>query len=380
MSGLGTSAGLRPTEYSPPKWSQAEADLAGAAASLTGKRVYDSPGGQLSVAFLPFDSEPCPEPEAIAGLSFGPRTALLGLSGWTFSALHPAARGLDPARLPLELRLALLDSLFQPVFQNLSAVLGCQAALARAPETLWPTSGRTLKFNVSLLGPEGLTSDMAALALGSDDDRRWILSRLSTITRPRRADMGFLALPAKIVVGGVKLPLDEILRLTPGDLLIPDDPPIIFGQAALECPGLPQVVLNLTPGKPVTVSALGFMEEKETEVDDAKGTHEEGLTPAGPGAPLKLPGDLELNLRFEVGRRMMTLRELEALTPGQTLPLEYDPRGPVAVTCHGRKLARGQLVDLGDGRLGVLLTEVAAGAPGDAAAASRDLAAGPGAV
>ena len=84
-------------------------------------------------------------------------------------------------------------------------------------------------------------------------------------------------------------------------------------------------------------------------------------TPTGvplAGAALTLPGDLELPLRFEIGERMLTLRELEALAPGVALPLESDPLRPVSVTCHGRKLASGQLVDLGDGRLGVLLTEV----------------------
>ena len=101
---------------------------------------------------------------------------------------------------------------------------------------------------------------------------------------------------------------------------------------------------------------------------------EEKLTPpkgearGGATGDLSAPSDLELPLRFEIGRRTMTLRELEALAPGAVLPMESDPGAPLTVTCHGKPLARGLLVDLGDGRLGAQLTE-----GGDAGASQADI-------
>jgi hypothetical protein len=67
---------------------------------------------------------------------------------------------------------------------------------------------------------------------------------------------------------------------------------------------------------------------------------------------------LELPLSFEVGHLTLTLSQIETLVPGAVVPFPADPQGPVSVICHGQRLAKGFLVDLGQGLLGVQLTEV----------------------
>jgi type III secretion protein Q len=120
-------------------------------------------------------------------------------------------------------------------------------------------------------------------------------------------------------------------------------------------PGLPPAVLDLSEGR--VAASTGFT-AKETEVADPTPKPPAGGAPPDP--PLSLPADLELPLSLEIGRITMTLREIERLAPGTILEAGSDPMRPVTVTCHGRSLARGLLVDLGDGRLGVQLTEGAA--------------------
>lgn len=68
-------------------------------------------------------------------------------------------------------------------------------------------------------------------------------------------------------------------------------------------------------------------------------------------------GELELPVVFELERRLLTVRDVEALAPGYTFALGGDALSPVTLTVNGRPVARGRLVDL-NGTLGVQLTEV----------------------
>ena len=67
-------------------------------------------------------------------------------------------------------------------------------------------------------------------------------------------------------------------------------------------------------------------------------------------------GELELPVVFELERRLLAVRDVEALAPGYTFALGCDALAPVTLTVNGRAVARGRLVDL-NGTLGVQLTE-----------------------
>jgi type III secretion system YscQ/HrcQ family protein len=177
--------------------------------------------------------------------------------------------------------------------------------------------------------------------------------------------MGFLEVPCAILAGAVSLSAADVASLAPSDLIIPDDPPVLAGRAFLERPWHPWIVLGLEGGQAVVASLkpedAGPKESglQEIGMDDKlappKGAAQAEDKAAGDLSP---PSEIELPLRFEIGRRMMALKELEALAPGAVIPLDNDPKSPLTVTCHGKPLAKGVLVDLGDGRLGVRLTDV----------------------
>ena len=116
-------------KLAPERWTPAEAELATSLSSVFVPKAFESPGGRGLASYDPLDCSPFPPPKAAALLTCGPAKALLGLSSWSLLALHPAASGLDPERLPPPLRLALLDSLAQPLLEDLSKVLGAQVSL-----------------------------------------------------------------------------------------------------------------------------------------------------------------------------------------------------------------------------------------------------------
>ena len=66
--------------------------------------------------------------------------------------------------------------------------------------------------------------------------------------------------------------------------------------------------------------------------------------------------EIDIRLSFELDRRIITVGDLESLTPGYTFTLNCDVMSPVTIRANGKAIARGRLVDL-DGTLGVQIAE-----------------------
>ena len=69
-----------------------------------------------------------------------------------------------------------------------------------------------------------------------------------------------------------------------------------------------------------------------------------------------LQNDIDIRLSFELDRRLITVGELEALTPGYTFSINSDAQSPVTIRAKGKAIARGRLVDM-NGVLGVQIAE-----------------------
>lgn len=69
-------------------------------------------------------------------------------------------------------------------------------------------------------------------------------------------------------------------------------------------------------------------------------------------------GALEVELCFELDRRLMSITDMAALVPGYTFTLGCDPLAPVTLRVHGTVVGMGRLVDI-SGLLGVQVTSLA---------------------
>jgi type III secretion protein Q len=67
--------------------------------------------------------------------------------------------------------------------------------------------------------------------------------------------------------------------------------------------------------------------------------------------------EILLTVRVELAHRRLSLDELARLRVGQLLPLDCQPTDPVDLVADGRRIARGELVEI-EGRLGVRITQV----------------------
>jgi type III secretion system YscQ/HrcQ family protein len=369
-----------PVSFQPPQWTLLESQTVSLLAAQ-GPWHFDSPAGKGRLTFKPWNSEPGCAPKVLAGLACGSRIAFLGLSGWQMLPLHPASKGLDPERLDPDLKLALADLLLESVIDDLSVFLGDEVYFCPPLDELWPSVGRVLRFSLELAGLEGKAVTELTLALASEADWRWLLSKISGPLRSKLLVKGQsfndLAVPFGVSIGSLRLPIASLSTLEPGDLLIPDDPPIKSGLASLELSGLARLTLSLENGW-VQVLDLQTFNIQNREQGGAEIVAKEAAveqtdvslnSPQQDCAPLDSPSAsevgstlsleaLELPIKIEAGQLTMTFGQLQTLVPGAIVPFASDPQGPVSVICHGQRIGAGFLVDLGQGILGVQLSEV----------------------
>jgi len=146
-----------------------------------------------------------------------------------------------------------------------------------------------------------------------------------------------VVLEAPIVLATARLPAAEIRSLRPGDV----------------------VVLDPSPTGELRVGAGGFPLEIGPEQLRVTGPYQDRTERSGENMEAKqdLLQRMAVEIAAEIGRLRLTGKELLDLEPGAVLPFGRPTAGPVDLTCDGRIVARGELVDI-EGEMGVRLTEV----------------------
>ncbi|MBP3730130.1 MAG: FliM/FliN family flagellar motor switch protein, partial [Mailhella sp.] len=136
--------------------------------------------------------------------------------------------------------------------------------------------------------------------------------------------------------GYVFLNADAASNLQAGDVLMPDTwtPPAtiraLFWQGSSACKIME---CSFSEGKATISTCL-------TESDDME----------------NIANELEIRLSFELERRMISIADLETLSPGYVFDLECDAQSPVTVRANGKPIALGRIVDI-NGTIGVQLTQ-----------------------
>jgi len=179
-------------------------------------------------------------------------------------------------------------------------------------------------------------------------------------------------------VGSCSLPRTEWNTLQIGDLLILDrcsyDPKTETGTAILTFAEKPCFIIKIKKnnlkildyavyqGDTHIMDAEKLPEEEKTSIPD---TEDDELPPpeeaepssSPPPEPLTSPGNIPFPIVVEVERMKMPLEKLLQLTPGNILEMSVRPEQGVYLTVHGKRIARGELIKVGD-MLGVKILEM----------------------
>lgn len=165
------------------------------------------------------------------------------------------------------------------------------------------------------------------------------------ISELKSLDVGDVFIIEKTLVSGSGANFHGDLRVRVGE----GDALIVMGRA-LNPNRSPAETIKLTAGAVVLSDRLA--DKEDGGMEEAVGN---SLFGDGDSTAL---GGLLLTVHVEMALRRLTLDELAALRVGQILDLGRRATDPVDLVVDGRRIARGELVEI-EGRLGVRLTQVA---------------------
>ncbi len=189
-----------------------------------------------------------------------------------------------------------------------------------------------------------------------------------------------------ILVGKTDVTLPELLELESGDVMVVDWPSLrwrrqqIYGSLRLRVGDADEAVITaevteMGDGWPVENSAAAARQDETTQAGSLKvkvgalsitappryaervKMEEEAENAEGLAEGASLIEAVALTVRVELAARRLRLDELSRLRANQILDLGCKATDPVDLIVDGRRIARGELVDI-EGRLGVRITHV----------------------
>jgi len=152
-------------------------------------------------------------------------------------------------------------------------------------------------------------------------------------------------------LGSAILPLQEIDRLKPGDVIIPNAPPLAAGKAYLILADRWLAEADLAAAELTLATPLRDTRQLTMETDRMN-----TLTSGHQPDDINL-GELPLRLIFEIGRADLPVGEIQGLAPGYVFVLAREPGQSVDICVSGRRIGTGELVQIGE-QLGVRVTRL----------------------
>lgn len=179
------------------------------------------------------------------------------------------------------------------------------------------------------------------------------LPALLGLVPQRRNDISALPVQLAVRVGVAEVSHTELLALRDGDAVLLQETGLLDGRLGVIVGEHKAAVARVVssgielemPLRPVTGTPMGRWAMGTTFTDPV----EDGV------------GALRVTLVFELGRRLASLGEVEAMGPGTVIDAGSAPDGMVDVLANGRRIGRGRIVQVG-GALAVQLERVNHGA------------------
>lgn len=357
--------------YTPPPLNPLQARFCNALLTRDVPRVFDVHGRPCS-----FDADPWQTPFVpVCGLTLDVRgeTWQALFSSAAPMALHPAGMHLvETPELPEGLRLALFELSLSPVLSALAGFFGLDNPPAILAEERAPVENSVCAVPLALRLPRETVA--VSLRVPGREAAETILRRLEQEKR-RVNPVPPLFLAIVPEVGSMRLTVAELSALHPNDIVLPESYPGLEGRIRLRL--VPDCAIHCTvAGGVATVlgvecgtsrhagnemrrekmadTPLTGASQEQTGEPGGRTTEEPRVTADATHAEPLDVNSLELEVTFELDRRLMSVTEITALVPGYTFALPADPAGPVTVRVNGKRLGTGRLVEIG-GALGVQL-------------------------
>lgn len=258
-------------------------------------------------------------------------------------AVSPWVDSADFVELPTALQLGVMEAVLGHHLDTLGRMFRMPIALTRiglpaAAEAVQPCwvfdlreqGAEAASFTVRLAASSPGLMRLEDVILDSPDDRR-------------RRHLARLPVPLDLEAARMVVSVEEMRALEPGDVLCPG-----FersgGCSYLRVAGGHRIKVQLDGDRAVVEGAW----MKDEAVEDVENVEETFSV-----------DEVQIGLSFELGRVQVTLKELAAMQPGYVLLLPGVGMSDVTIRANGRRVGRGELVQVGE-TLGVRIVELSA--------------------
>ncbi|MDR2164526.1 MAG: type III secretion system cytoplasmic ring protein SctQ [Zoogloeaceae bacterium] len=344
-------AAVLPRPFKAPRFSPALAGLCDALAS----RAALAGGSRLSFLFEPLAVEwPV---AAVFNVEAGGFAFRLEFASLDFLAAYPELADVATVeRLPEGLRLGIIEQLLATELDWLENALNATIVPLEAAPSAWLST--SFAFALDFAAANGRTWRVPLrLRMVSEDGAEWLKGRVLAALPQACRHPGRDGWPLLVtfIAGAMRLPPGMLSTLAAGDVLLPPEYPAVSGQVFLALPGQGGFRLAVAQGRAVVQEFVHqFFQEGAGVSDTENQTKEAAVTEVDA---------MEVEIHFELEKKILSLSEVESLAPGRSFAFGADPLSAVKVTLNGRTLAYGRLVELG-GVTGVQITRLTSAAGG----------------
>jgi type III secretion protein Q len=278
----------------------------------------------------------------------GAKAILLADLHWLESATQVLLLETDVSALPAQLRLALLETAFAELADQIEAasrksfrVASLQLVSDQSGAEIDLQTGEGIAWKAECDGREfegELLLDASGVMFASNVAR----SREHDVRERLRLQP--LPITIQFVVGTTTLPLSAFSSIQVRDVIILDECCLQQQETLTVMVAKNTVFRARLSGTQIVVTEglANIMDESYDETEFA--THE-------------IVSDLPIKLTFDLGQRVLPLGELQLVAPGYVFDLGRDLRQGVIIRANGMRVGEGELIDI-EGRTGVAVLSI----------------------
>lgn len=278
----------------------------------------------------------------------GSEAILLADLPWLESATQALLQESDVSALPAQLRLALLETAFAEMTDQIEAASkkslrvkslqlvadqsGAEIDLHEKEGIAWNAECDGQAFEGELILESTGMMFAAIAARNREHDER------------ERLRLGALPVAVQFVIGTTTVPLSAFSSIQVRDVIVIDESCLHQQETLTVMVANTAVFRARISGTQfvVTEGLTNIMDESYDENEFA--AHE-------------IVSDLPIKLTFDLGERVMPLGELQMLAPGYVFDLGRDLRQGVIIRANGMRIGEGELIDI-EGRTGVAVLSI----------------------
>lgn len=245
--------------------------------------------------------------------------------------------------LPAELRGAVMEAALDPLLSQCEQAIGTKIAIREI--LLQPPIKKLTNAIFFSLSPHDNAHVSGYFSFG-ENLLPLFIKTLQERPVKEANDWDHLPVTVRFEIGHTRLKVTALEGVLPGDLIVADVCPLAKDQS-LNIRIVPDLLVEGTLKEDTVVvqrTAGGIMTDEDNSDEDDKNTVVD-------------IDELQVNLVFDLGQKILPLREIKTIQPGYIFQLDNSVERPVTIRANGQPIGIGQLVQTGN-NIGVRILEL----------------------